>query len=195
MSEAAAGRPRRGLKVWLGRRLKGRPDSEHQQAIIRVVIVVLLALYYGLLGHSEPGSGTDYRAGFHFALGYLAMAFAIVAWILADPRKHVPRRFVAVVGDHTTLSALLYFGGQDGAAIYPIYLWITFGYGFRYGAAYIWPAAGLSMFGFFVVTLTQEYWSYDHAISVGLVLALLVLPAYVSTLIKLVNKAKAAAEE
>ena len=195
MSEAAAGRPRRGLKVWLGRRLKGRPDSEHQQAIIRVVIVVLLALYYGLLGHSEPGSGTDYRAGFHFALGYLAMAFAIVAWILADPRKHVPRRFVAMVGDHTTLSALLYFGGQDGAAIYPIYLWITFGYGFRYGAAYIWPAAGLSMFGFFVVTLTQEYWSYDHAISVGLVLALLVLPAYVSTLIKLVNKAKAAAEE
>ncbi|MFN0042136.1 MAG: ATP-binding protein [Alphaproteobacteria bacterium] len=196
MSESSGKSPMRaGLKGRLLGRLKGRPDSEHQQAIIRCVIVALLALYFGLLGDSPAGSESDFRMGFRYALGYLAMAIAIVVWIFADPRKCVPRRFVAMVGDQTTMSALLYFGGEGAAAIYPLYLWITFGYGFRYGAAYIWPAAGISMAGFFVVALTTDYWNLGHPLSVGLVLALLVLPAYVSTLIKKVYEAKALAEE
>ena len=186
---------RAGLKAKLLGRLKGRPDSEHQQAIIRCVIVALLALYFGLLGDSPAGSETDFRAGFGYALGYLAMAIGIVVWIFADPRKCVPRRFVAMVGDQTTLSVLLYLGGEGAAAIYPLYLWITFGYGFRYGAAYIWPAAGISMAGFLGVALTTDYWNLSHPLSAGLVLALLVLPAYVSTLIKKVYEAKALAEE
>ena len=39
---------KRGLDLARGR-LKGRTDSEHEQAIVRIVIVGILALYYLIL--------------------------------------------------------------------------------------------------------------------------------------------------
>jgi two-component system, sensor histidine kinase RpfC len=185
----------RGRLAWLRGRLANRPDSEHEQAIIRVVIVSLLALYFYILDDGKVPVGVDYRAGFLFACAYLATAILIVGLIVAWPGKSVARRIFAMVGDQTTLSALMYFGGEAGAGIYPIYLWITLGYGFRYGVAYLRPAALFSILGFLAVTLTNEYWSISHPLSVGLLLALVVLPAYVSTLIKKLTEAKALAED
>ena len=62
MSELAALKPPVGsLKRGLGlarRRLKGRTDSEHEQATVRIVIVGILALYFLILAwihdFSEP---------------------------------------------------------------------------------------------------------------------------------------------
>ncbi|MCX7354720.1 MAG: ATP-binding protein [Alphaproteobacteria bacterium] len=186
---------KRGRLAWLRGRLANRPDSEHEQAIIRVVIVSLLALYFYILDDGGARAGVDYRAGFLFACAYLAIAVLIVGLIVAWPGKSVARRIFAMVGDQTTLSVLMYFGGEAGAGIYPIYLWITLGYGFRYGVAYLRPAALFSIVGFLTVTLTNEYWSIGHPLSIGLLLALVVLPAYVSTLIKKLTEAKALAED
>ena len=186
---------RRGRLAWLRGRLANRPDSEHEQAIIRVVIVSLLALYFYILDDGTARPGVDYHAGFLFACFYLATAILIVGMIVARPGKSVARRIFAMVGDQTTLSALMYFGGEAGAGIYPIYLWITLGYGFRYGVAYLRPAALFSILGFLTVTLTNEYWSISHPLSIGLLLALVILPAYVSTLIKKLTEAKALAED
>jgi two-component system sensor histidine kinase RpfC len=186
---------KRGRLAWLRGRLANRPDSEHEQAIIRVVIVSLLALYFYVLDDGAARAGVDYHAGFLFACAYLAIAALIVGLIIAWPGKSVARRIFAMVGDQTTLSALMYFGGEAGAGIYPIYLWITLGYGFRYGVTYLRPAALFSILGFLAVTLTSEYWSIGHPLSIGLLLALVVLPAYVSTLIKKLTEAKALAEE
>ena len=147
---------KRGRLAWLRGRLANRPDSEHEQAIIRVVIVSLLALYFYILDDGGARAGVDYRAGFLFACAYLAIAVLIVGLIVAWPGKSVARRIFAMVGDQTTLSVLMYFGGEAGAGIYPIYLWITLGYGFRYGVAYLRPAALFSIVGFLTVTLTNE---------------------------------------
>ncbi len=186
---------KRGRLAWLRGRLANRPDSEHEQAVIRVVIVSLLALYFYILDDGTTLVGVDYHAGFLFACFYLATAVLIVGMIVARPGKSVARRIFAMVGDQTTLSVLMYFGGEAGAGIYPIYLWITLGYGFRYGVAYLRPAALFSILGFLAVTLTNEYWSISHPLSIGLLLALVVLPAYVSTLIKKLTEAKALAED
>ena len=123
---------RQGLRARLKERLSNRPDSEHQQAIIRVVIVALLALYFGLLDrYATHTPDVHYHEGLLGALSYLVVAFGIVGWILAMPGASTVRRAVAMVGDQTTLTVLLYAGGEAGAAIYPLYLWISLGYGFR----------------------------------------------------------------
>ncbi len=184
-----------GPLAWVAGRLKNRPDSEHEQAVIRVVLVGFLTLYFGLLDPAEGAPSTDYVLGFYYALGYLLTSIAVVGCIVAWPGKSVARRIFTMFGDQSTLSALLYFGGDAGAAIYPIYLWITLGYGFRYGVAYLRPAAILSFLGFLAVTLISEFWRVDHPLSIGLLLGLIILPAYSAKLIRTLTEAKAQAEE
>jgi two-component system sensor histidine kinase RpfC len=184
-----------GPLAWVAGRLKNRPDSEHEQAVIRVVLVGLLALYFGLLDPAEGAPSTDYVLGFYYALGYLLTSIGVVGCIVAWPGKSVARRIFTMFSDQSTLSALLYFGGDAGAAIYPIYLWITLGYGFRYGVAYLRPAAILSFLGFLGVTIISDFWNVDHPLSIGLLLGLVILPAYSAKLIRTLTVAKAQAEE
>ncbi|MFO0995833.1 MAG: ATP-binding protein [Alphaproteobacteria bacterium] len=194
MSETSAASAR-GPLAWIAGRLRNRPDSEHEQAIIRVVLVGLLSLYFGLLNPADGGPSTDYALGFYYALGYLFTSIGVVACIILWPAKSVARRVFTMVGDQSTLSALMYFGGEAGAAIYPIYLWITLGYGFRYGVVYLRPAAILSALGFAGLALVSEYWVLWHPLSIGLLLGLIILPAYAAKLIRNLTEAKAQAEE
>jgi two-component system sensor histidine kinase RpfC len=107
----------------------------------------------------------------------------------------VLRRLSAMVTDFLTLSMLMYWGGEPGSAIYLIYLWITFGNGFRYGVRYLAASAFTSLTGFLLVVVTTDYYITKPHLSAGLVIALIVLPAYVSSLIRKLTAAKAQAEE
>src|SRR5579871_6257778 len=142
MSEAVAAQTavrgaKRELGVLLRRRLKGRADSEHEQAIVRIVIVFILAAYYLTLdiahGFGEP----------RFGWGAL--------W------------------------ALMYFGQEAGPPLYPLYLWITFGNGFRYGNRYLAYSALGSLVGFVSVVLATGYWRDQPHLAVGLVFGLIAL--------------------
>jgi two-component system sensor histidine kinase RpfC len=179
----------------LKNRLAGRADSEHEQAIIRVIIVGLLfALFSWLAGRAEPPPATDYAAGRLAAAIYLVVAVGIVAAIVARPGVSPPRRFFAMLGDFTTMSLLLHFGDEAAAAIYPIYLWIAFGYGFRYGLRYLAVAIALAFIGFLAVVLTTPFWLTEWPLACGLLCALVVLPGYTASLIRKLTEAKSQAE-
>ena len=105
------------------------------------------------------------------------------------------RRLAGIVQDNLSLTLFLIFGDTLTAPWVVIYLWFTFGMGFRYGRFYLFACAIASLIGFaFVVALTP-IWNANLSLSIGLLLALVILPAYVSTLIKKLNDAKAQAEE
>ncbi len=176
-------------------RLRNRPDSEHEQAIIRIVIVAFLACYFLVLSLSSDVTVPAYRYGAYFGCGYLLLSLIYFVLIVVWPQKSVPRRLCAMVTDFTTLSVLMHWGGEAASALYLIYLWITFGNGFRYGVAYIAASAAASFLGFLLVTLTTDYWQAEPYLAVGLLAALVILPAYVSTLIRKLTLAKAQAEE
>jgi two-component system sensor histidine kinase RpfC len=195
MPSAALASALGGLVARLKNRLAGRADSEHEQAIIRVVIVGLLfALFSWLAGRAEPSPTTDYAAGRLAAAIYLVVAVGIVAAIIARPGVSPPRRFFAMVGDFTTMSLLLHFGDEAAAAIYPIYLWIAFGYGFRYGLRYLAAAIALGFIGFLAVVLTTPFWLTEWPLACGLLCALVVLPGYTASLIRKLTEAKSQAE-
>src|SRR5579871_1576376 len=199
MSEAVAAQTavrgaKRELGVLLRRRLKGRADSEHEQAIVRIVIVFILAAYYLTLdiahGFGEPRFGW----GALWAAGYLVLSVVYVGMIVARPAISPPRRIAAMITDMTTLSALMYFGQEAGPPLYPLYLWITFGNGFRYGNRYLAYSALGSLVGFVSVVLATGYWRYQPHLAVGLVFGLIALPGYIATLIRKLTEATARAE-
>ncbi len=180
---------------FIGKRLHNRPDSEHEQSIIRVVIVAFLALYFYVLDAQADFAVAGYGNGVVFALGYLVASLANFGLIVAWPQQSVPRRLAAMVGDVTTLSALMHWGGEAATPLYIIFLFITFGNGFRYGNRYLAACAATSVIGVSSVIATNDYYGNEPHLAAGMVAGLVILPAYVASLIRKLIEAKAQAEE
>lgn len=182
------------FRNFVAARLANRPDSEHEQAIIRVAIVAIL-LIYAISGYLLfPAESEQHIKGVSVAASYLVLSCGYLALIVASPGISPVRRLTAMVTDFAVLSALMHFGSSWGAPLYLIYLWITFGNGFRYGNKYLAASATTSFVTFLIVIYTTEFWRSIDMVDIGLALGLLVLPGYVARLIRLLTEAKAQAE-
>ncbi len=175
-------------------RLKNRPDSEHEQAIIRVVIVALVFSYLvGLRIFSDNVSMVILDE--IWVLGaYLIVSCIYVILILLRPVASPARRLTAMITDMGATSAVLHLGGAAAAPFYPVYLWVCFGFGFRYGIPYLTASVAAAVIGFVAVVATTPFWQEQLPLGLGLLAALIILPAYTSTLIRKLTEAKAQAE-
>ncbi|MBK8175182.1 MAG: response regulator [Rhodospirillales bacterium] len=174
-------------------RFRNRPDSEHEQAVIRIVIVALLSFYLaanGSLANSDP----DVRTSAMLADTYLVIACVYLGLIIWWPAASPARRIASMVTDFAMTSAFMHFGGEAAAPFYAIYLWVAFGNGFRYGLAYLAGSGALAVCGFLAVILTTPFWQRESPLGFGLLAALVVLPAYAASLIRKLREAKAQAE-
>ncbi|MBT3360706.1 MAG: response regulator [Rhodospirillales bacterium] len=180
----------------LRERFASRTDSEHEQAIIRVVIVGLLLLYFKILNGLENSLTDEASAGLlATAVIYLILSVINVVLIAVWPQKSPVRRIVAMAMDFAAMLSVLRLGGGYTAPLYPIYLWVALGFGFRYGLTYLGIAMAVSSASFLAVLTTTPWWSDKMPLGFGLLAALIVLPAYSGTLIKKLTVAKAQAEE
>ena len=195
MPPRAAGQDRNVL-TRLRERLAARPDSEHEQAIIRVILGGLIIGYCIALSGEVLDTDPRVRAMMMIAMAGQGFAVAIMLAIVIWPAASVTRRCFGIALDTLSLSLFLYFGGELAAPLYPIYLWVTLGYGFRYGPGYLILTAAASLAGFLLVISTTAFW-LDTAphLAAGLLLALIVIPGYALTLLKKLTRAKAIAEE
>ena len=74
------------LTRFLRERLRRRQDSEHEQAFVRVVIVLILAAYYLILAVLNDFTVPSFSWGFYWASGYLVLSlvlFAVAGWALS----------------------------------------------------------------------------------------------------------------
>ena len=175
-------------------RLAESPETEGEQAVIRL-LVGSLALLYGVLLGLFQGWSTDLKAALLMAVPFYPLSFAIIAWIVIDPVKIVARRYAGMLLDMVTVTYLLYSSGEVGAPLYSIYLWVTFGNGFRFGRHYLLASAIMNLTGFIWATEVSPYWADHPNLVVGLALGLIVLPAYVWTLLTRLQHARQAAEQ
>ena len=164
----------RGLPA-VSRDLAARPDSEHEQILIRVGIgtavlgytVALLALYPG-----EEGLGEALVVA---SVGQ-SLAWFLLVHIVLRPAPAEWRRLAAMVLDVASLSGFLHYGGGPASCWYFVYLWITFGYGFRYSNRHLLLCGSMSLVGFGIVVATTPFWQSDLALAIGLMLALVSCP-------------------
>ena len=174
--------------------LAERPDSEHQQAMLRMVIGLLLLGYV-----LSPLYSTDYGAALdrvQRAMGLFA-GFSVVLYLLVFffPGINPLRRLVGMVGDLGTTSFILATGGEGATLFIVVYLWVTIGNGFRYGMPYFYASAILSGLGFALVLVFGEFWENHHQFGLSVMLLLVVIPLYMGSLLKKLRAAMRRANE
>ncbi len=168
-------------------RLTDRPDSEHEQAFVRVVAVAIVAVYFLLWGN---------RPVFLLASSYLVVSVFIFAWIIWHPGISKYRRIAGIIGDiGITTAGLIASGGEVGTPLILVYLWVITGNGFRYGVEYLIITTVLAAGGFLVVSTVVPFWSSNVHLVIGFLSIILVIPVYMAVLIKKLQRAIAAAEE
>ncbi len=133
-AKASAAKSRFSLIGFLKSRLGGRPDSEHEMVINRVVISALILFYLG--GVAMFGTDVPREAVLLTTL-FFGISFAFLAHMLYQPGVSVPRRVIAIFSDLGFLSWGIHAGDEALSLLYPIFLWIIFGNGFRFGLKYL----------------------------------------------------------
>jgi two-component system sensor histidine kinase RpfC len=186
---------REGLRALFAR----APAQELNQAKLRLAVPTLaIAWLLGDLlftGDLEPREW----GGLYVALGFFAFALAVIVHILAtgDTRHKVTvaRRFLGIFADNLVNTLFMLVMGEGGAIVSGIYLFVTFGNGFRYGRLYLHVSQALSILGFGVVLRFSPFWSQHDLVGFGFLISIFVLPFYVGTLAERIKHAKQLADE
>ena len=180
--------PNRRYLSRLKARLGARPDSEHEQAVLRILIVGIVLAIMTVMHPDERLLVWVLSADVVFAI---AVFLAVIAW----PAANVPRRLLGSLADNVTATAVMFLAEDAGTAMIGVYLFVSFGNGFRYGRSYLFVSQALAIIGFASVLYFDDYWGQHHTAGWCLMVALVVLPVYVSTLLKRVHEAQRRAEE
>ena len=176
------GLPRPAFVVRLQRRIQARPDTEFQQALIRLCIVVGFYLYFSLdwQGNSPAMAGQVHLLGLTLTL----ISLSLLIGSLADPGVSVTRRSIGMLHDFTVATYMLAISNETGAPVVATYLWVTLGNGFRYGMPYLHISTIASAIGFIVVYQLNPFWHAHTPLWMGIWLTLIVVPLYASNLLK-----------
>lgn len=169
-------------------RLKNRPDTEHEAAVLRVVLALIVSIYLFFAAQAE----------WHLMVlivFFIPFSIGIFVSIIIYPQSSVLRRIVSMVVDSGAATCILYFGKDFGTPLYGMYLLNSIGNGFRYGARYLYLSATLGVTGFAFVLIASEYWQTHRSLGIGLLIALIVLPLYMASLVRKLNTALEQARE
>jgi two-component system sensor histidine kinase RpfC len=127
-------------------------------------------------------------------IAYLSFNAALYVMQKSEIWRPEERWFAAIILDVMMAFAVMLREPEHMSIFWPIILWMILGNGFRYGLKWLFVAAFMSAATFGIVVLSTAYWQQNFSLGMALVLALLVIPAYCSTLIRKISHAKEQAE-
>jgi two-component system sensor histidine kinase RpfC len=175
-------------------RLKTSPEREWEQSIVRVVLATLM-LGYCLSLQIFATPDERYRVLCSIGLLFLFVALCVVVAIFIDPKRYQLRRQLTMLFDVSMVSWAMWVGGECVAMLYVFYLWISLGNGFRFGTTALILTSGLSMIGFSMVIMNNEFWVQHQLMSTGLLVGLMITTLYVTLLLRRLETEKFRAEE
>ena len=165
-------------------RLQNREDSEHIQTVIRFAMGVTWLIYISWLNRYAI---IDSAATTTSCL-YIACCLLNLIWIVVTPKPLPTRRYLSIILDISFASFAFYLLGEYGAPLIGAYLFLIFGYGFRYGNKYLYISTVISIAGISLVMIYSPYWQKEIMHGYGAIISITILSAYVSTLISLLHK-------
>ncbi|MCC5073909.1 ATP-binding protein [Xanthomonas campestris] len=177
----------------LRRRLAGRPDSEHGQAIVRIVLITLI-LAYVLLPSVHASLPPRQSAGvLIIVLTGLTLGIGLFGWLLLQPGRSDPRRIMGMLADYGLMAAGMVQMGEPLAWVYVVVMWVTVGNGLRYGNRYLYLAVTMAVTSFAVTLVLTDYWQRNLRLGIGLAVGLAAVPLYFATLLRQLTRATAEA--
>lgn len=181
--------------LWLNYELTQEGSSEYQQAVIRIVILSATLLYFVI---RSALAGIQYIASDPMVVLvglFVAASFANILSFRFIPGKCTVRRTVTLLVDLSVLSYGLHLGEDASTICFSIYLWLMVGYGLRYGQNYLIAATIIGAVEFYFVLQHTDYWLEQRTAGAGLLIGLVILPIFFSSLLSKLTLAKAQAEE
>jgi len=182
------------LTGWMHKRITARADSEHEQAILRLVLGFIASVYVLSPAHDAIaplwGSVLQWTAA-----SYMGASVALFVAILVWPGVNPARRYLGMLLDMGTTSFVIAVTGETGTPLMALYLWVTTGNGFRYGLSYLAASAILSILGFGAAYWSSDFWHRHPIFALSVVIALVVIPTYMAALLNKLNQAIVEARE
>ena len=174
---------------WFRSRLANRPDSEHGQALVRIILISLI-LAYVLLPSSRQGLGPDQYRDVVLIVGTgLVLSLGIFAALLARPGRSDARRVAGMLADYGLMAACMIRMGEPIAWMYVVVMWVTVGNGLRYGNRYLIVAVAMAMASFGSVLAFNSFWGQIPGLGLGLLVGLAAVPLYLSSLLLQLTRA------
>lgn len=184
-------RPHMWRRLW--RRFTHRPDSEHDQALIRLFTAPCLIAYGYFTAPYDQYAALQLAHTQQMLLlvgsVFLIVTILLILSILIWPRTVEFRHYISSCLDVIGCTIFIGYLGDFGVLFYVMYLWAIVGGGFRYGVKYLIVATVVSMTGFSVVFSSHPYWQSLGAIPYCLLAGLFVVPAW--TLVWMHSKTRA----
>lgn len=173
-------------------RFKHRDNTEHEQAIVRFFMGVAWLAYILWLNKHY----TVRQEAVNAPVYYIITCVIIFFWIIYNPKPLPLRRFISIFLDIFFASYALLHLGKHGEPLFGAYLFLIFGYGFRYGNKYLFASSLIAVIGFSIVMTFSPYWQEHLGFGYGIIITIIVLSTYVSILISrlknAIDEAKAA---
>lgn len=178
----------------LGRALRdrfgNRPDSEHQQAFIRLIIAALILSYLLGLATTDP---RHLNPAFFWSLGVIlaetVLGLGLVIAIALNPGVSRVRRLIGMAADFSTLAAMMSMYGEALAPLYIVYLWVAIGNGLRFGPRYLAASVVMAALSFGYVVFDTAYWQHNRPLAIGLLVGVVAIPSYLSSLLNALTRA------
>ncbi len=184
----------KSISNWYKDAAKNCDALELEQAATRLAIASFFTLYVitsFLINKSiDQGELTGFFCLIIFEIFALALFFLISRSKGPSRNRRLLGNWLDVVGTTVFLS----LAGDIAVVLIGVYLWVTFGNGFRFGKKYLYHSQAISILGFLIATQLNPFWAKHQPIIVGFFLMLIALPIYVAKLIERINEARQKAE-
>jgi two-component system sensor histidine kinase RpfC len=182
------------LKNWYKNAASHCDPLELEQGATRLVIATFFTLYLLISFAINKDISHGELIGF-----YCLVVFELCAVILfyVISQANGPSRNRRLLGnwlDVVGTTVFLSLAGDIAVVLIGVYLWVTFGNGFRFGKNYLFHSQAISILGFVIATQVNPFWAKHQPIIIGFFLMLIALPLYVAKLIERMNEAREKAE-
>lgn len=184
-----------GLFKRFAARLRSRPDNEHEQAAIRLLIGVPFCAYLAVNILQDGLVTPSEQAVLFAAVLFMIGSLTVLILILMDTGISPTRRVAGMLIDLGATSIAMTLAGEIASPMYGLYLWVVVGNGFRYGLRYLHIGMAISVVGFTLVLLLNPFWSIHTVLGLGLLGLLVALPLYVGVLLRRLEEALESARQ
>lgn len=159
-------------------------DTERAQAGVRLIFMSVAACYIVILYHFSL-----INPALVWKIFVLECVFSVVATLIwfdirRRPGNYRGRRLITMLTDYAGITVVLTCGGTAMLPVYAILLWITIGYGLRYGSGYLLLATLMALLSLTLVASLSAYWQSQPYLIVTLLLTTLMAPTYMHVLLK-----------
>ncbi|WP_457666715.1 ATP-binding protein [Thiolapillus sp.] len=165
---------------------------EWSQAIIRIVITTLVLAY--LLVANTSSNDESHAAVVQLVGAYFVYSFFMLTsfWVWPDPRAS--RKLLTLVTDIGITLYCMHLYGEASAPFFVIILWVTIGFGIRFGQRYLTAATIYSGMGFVLLWQFSPFWKQHPSFTFSYLTTVIAIPLFVAHLLRKLEQAKKAAE-